>query len=120
MKNIIKNTGILIFILISCSAIAQNGARVVAAQGGTGQLKNGTCTITLLQQMNASDYYVTVTPHGNCNALYITKQEHSFIVTESKGETGKLSEVEFDYVIFKKRPAPVTATDSDAAQPAVK
>jgi|GEM_PF-2179700 len=120
MKKIIKYTGVLILILISASVMAQSNARVVAAQGGTEQLKNGTCTIILPQQMSPSNYYVSVTPHGNCNTLYITKQEQSFMVSESKSGAGKSSDVEFDYIIFKKRPAPVSPADTEAVQPSGK
>jgi len=73
---------------------------------GSGQLANGVATVSLeatyAQTVNTSiEYYVFLTPKGDCNGLYVTNESSaSFEVRELHGGH---SSIAFDYRIVAKR-----------------
>jgi hypothetical protein len=102
MKNFIKKMSLLGFILVCYTVNAQNtGVRLVAVKAGTGHLTNGICTIAVPVTPESKDYFVTITSLGNANALYVTKQDGQFIVTEKNDLSAKPVDIDFDYVIYK-------------------
>jgi hypothetical protein len=101
MKKVIKNILALTLASVTLAAIAQDNATPVAIQAGVGHLSKGAATISLNQQMNAGEYFVTITPHAAGNMLYVIKNDNSIIVKEKNGRLGITPDADFDYVVFK-------------------
>jgi hypothetical protein len=101
----------------STSTAVDNGTRRVSLysvqspnvwfeDAGSGQLSNGSTTVTLdstfAQTVNTGvEYHVFLTPNGDCKGLYVTrKTATTFEVHELDGGT---SSIAFDYRIMAKR-----------------
>jgi hypothetical protein len=88
------------------SLYAMQAAENWFEDAGSGQLSNGSATITLdatfAQTVNTGmDYHVFLTPNGDCKGLYVSqKSPLSFEVHELGGGT---SSIAFDYRIMAKR-----------------
>jgi len=113
MKKIIRNIFLAVLVVLFYDAFAQGDQLphnnplpavnqgkpgIKTIMGGTAHLINGECTIKIDEVMPAENYFISITPHGLSNSLYVVKNSGSFIVKESPG--AGLTDIDFDYLVF--------------------